>query len=61
MAKIYSNALCVVIWLGDKIEDTDRALEDIQLAASKELTEGSDQQAILSLLQRPWFQCIWVN
>ena len=61
MAKIYSNALCVVVWLGEDTENSARALEDIRLAANKELTERSDQQAILSLLQRSWFQRIWVR
>jgi hypothetical protein len=65
MAKIYSNARCVIVWLGDKAEDTEGALEDIRLVANKELMERlekeSNQQAILNLLQRPWFQRIWVR
>jgi hypothetical protein len=65
MAKIYSNAHCVIVWLGEKTEDTDGALEDIRLAANKELTAHSEkdinQRAVLSLLQRPWFQRIWVR
>jgi hypothetical protein len=65
MAKIYSNAHCVIVWLGEKTEDTDGALEDIRLAANEELTDRSkkeiNRQAILSLLQRPWFQRIWVK
>ena len=65
MAKIYSNAYCVIVWLGKKAEDTDRALENIQLAADKELTKRPkkeiNQQAILSLLRQPWFQRIWVR
>ena len=64
MAKIYSNALCVIVWLGEETKDTNGALEDIQHAANEELMERSkkeiNQQAILSLLQRPWFQRIWV-
>jgi hypothetical protein len=65
MAKIYSNAYCVIVWLGDKAEDTEGALEDILLVAHKEpmerLKKESNQQAILNLLQRPWFQRIWVR
>jgi hypothetical protein len=65
MAKIYSCAHCVVVWLGKETKYTDRALEDIRLAANEELTERSkkeiNQQAILSLLQRSWFQRIWVS
>ncbi|PVH72420.1 HET-domain-containing protein, partial [Cadophora sp. DSE1049] len=60
MAKIYSNAFCVIVWLGEKPEDTHKALEDIRLAANEKLTERSNQQAIRSLLQRRWFQRIWV-
>jgi hypothetical protein len=65
MAKIYSNAYCVIVWLGEKAEDTEEALEDIRLVANKELMERlkkePNQQAILNLLQRPWFQRIWVR
>jgi hypothetical protein len=89
MAKIYSSAHRVIAWLGDRTEDTDRALEDIRLAANEEASDHSkkeasdhlekgasdhsekevsdhskkkvNRQAILSLLQRPWFQRIWVR
>jgi hypothetical protein len=65
MAKIYSKAHCVIVWLGKGAVDTKGALENIRLAANEELTERSkkemNQQAILTLLQRPWFQRIWVR
>jgi len=65
MAKIYSKARRVVVWLGKEAVDTKGALEDIRLAANEELTERSkkemNQQAILNLLQLPWFQRIWVR
>ena len=67
MAKIYSNAHRVIVWLGEEVidKDTKGALEDIRLAANEEFTERSkkeiNQKAILSLLQRPWFQRIWVR
>jgi len=65
MAKIYSQAICVLIWLGEKTEETDGALEDIRLAANKELLGHSEKdfnkRAILNLLQRPWFRRIWVR
>ena len=65
MAKIYSNAQCVIVWLGEKTEDTDKALEDIQRVANKEFIAHSkkeiNQQAVLRLLQQPWFQRIWVR
>ena len=53
MAKIYSNAHRVIVWLG---EDTEGALEDIRLAANGELKRSKNeinQQAILNLLQKP--------
>jgi hypothetical protein len=65
MAKIYSKAHRVIVWLGKEAVDTKGALEDISLAANEELTERSkkkvNKQAILNLLQRPWFQRIWVR
>jgi hypothetical protein len=65
MAKIYSQAIRVLVWLGEKTEDTDGALEYIRLAANKELTASSEKernhQAVLALLERPWFQRIWVR
>jgi hypothetical protein len=65
MAKIYSKAHRVIVWLGKEAVDTKGALENIGLAANEELTERSkkeiNKQAILNLLQRPWFQRIWVR
>jgi hypothetical protein len=65
MAKIYSNAHRVIVWLGEQTVEIQGALEVIQLAANEELTERSKketkQQAILNLLQNPWFQRIWVR
>ena len=62
MAKIYSQASRVLVWLGEAADDIEGALEDIQHAANGEFTERSNkkmnQKAIFSLLQRPWFQRI---
>ncbi|KAM0175384.1 hypothetical protein ACHAPC_009627 [Botrytis cinerea] len=65
MAKIYSSAHRVIVWLGEQTVEIQGALEDIQLAANnEELIEHSKkeikQQQILNLLQNPWFQRIWV-
>ncbi|KAK4119888.1 HET-domain-containing protein [Parathielavia appendiculata] len=75
MAKIYAKASRVVVWLeeattgGDRVHgeattDSDRALEVLRVAAdrqtTKTLSRATDQQAILTLLQRSWFQRIWV-
>ena len=65
MAKIYGKAHRVIVWLGKEAVDTEKALEDIRLAANEEPTERSkkemNQQAILNLLEGQWFQRIWVR
>jgi hypothetical protein len=65
MAQIYSKAHRVIVWLGEEGTDTKEALEDIRLAADGEISERlkkeMNQQTILNLLQRPWFQRIWVR
>jgi hypothetical protein len=64
MAKIYSQANRVVVWLGEAAEDSDLALEGICLAGGKKPTNLLDNErikrAVLALLQRPWFRRIWV-
>jgi hypothetical protein len=64
MAKIYSNAHRVIVWLGEEAVEIKGALENIRLAANEELTERSKkekQPTILNLLRRQWFQRIWVR
>ncbi|KAJ5651559.1 uncharacterized protein N7484_005282 [Penicillium longicatenatum] len=63
MAKIYSNAARVVVWLGQASNHSDMTLEAIRVAAS----EGSSSQCHASLregmdelLGRSWFRRIWV-
>jgi len=41
MAKIYSKAHYVIVWLGGRAVDTEGALEDIRLAANEESAEHS--------------------
>jgi hypothetical protein len=64
MAKIYSQANRVVVWLGEAAEDSDLALEEICLAGRKKPTNPLNNEpiklAVLALLQRPWFRRIWV-
>ncbi|KAG4440664.1 hypothetical protein IFR05_003862 [Cadophora sp. M221] len=64
MAKIYSNAHRVIVWLGNETEEIKGALEDIRLAANEESTKDSNKetnkQAILKLLEQQWFRRIWV-
>jgi hypothetical protein len=62
MAKIYGQARCVVVWLGEDAEDGQQALEDIRAAAE----EGSadiiaQNQRVIALLHRPWFERMWVS
>lgn len=65
MAKVYAKATRVVVWLGEATLDSDQALEQIRAAAEEQSTQsetsGTALQAILTLLQRPWFQRIWVR
>ena len=66
MAKIFALANRVVIWLGDATEDSDQALEEIRLAGGRAKFSNSSslempQQAILTLLNRPWFRRVWVK
>lgn len=61
MAKIYASANRVTVWLGEAASDTDGAFEALCRAAAKEHISLSACQTILALLERPWFQRIWVR
>jgi hypothetical protein len=65
LPKIYSYANRVIVWLGERADDSDQAVEEIRAAAGKKSTNSSEnqtiQKAILRLLQRPWFRRIWVR
>jgi hypothetical protein len=60
MAKIYSNAHRVIVWLGEEAVEIKGAVEDIWL--NKNFTGHSkkeiNKQAILIFFQRPWLQRI---
>lgn len=63
MAEIYAKARRVVVWLGEAGGDSDQALEEIRRAGEKSaslLGAESSKEAIRQLLERPWFQRIWV-
>ncbi|KAB8232362.1 HET domain-containing protein [Aspergillus alliaceus] len=69
MRAIYAQADRVIVWLGEAIEDGDNALKTIhRLAEDQSLQDkyllGQSQKtsndACLKLLQREWFQRIWV-
>jgi len=38
MVKIYSQANCVIVWLGKAADDSNQALKDIYVAAEVEFT-----------------------
>jgi hypothetical protein len=65
MAKIYAQATRVVVWLGVAADNSNQALEEIRIAGGRQSTNSSNneiiQQAITALLDRPWFQRIWVS
>lgn len=62
MPEIYARAQRVVVWLGDAGEDGDEALEAIRRYTSEiSLDIKLFAYSIQKLLQRPWFQRIWVR
>jgi hypothetical protein len=65
MANIYAKASRVIVWLGEAADNSDNALEAIRRAAEElranPSTHQTDQQDILTLLGREWFQRIWVS
>jgi hypothetical protein len=65
MAKIYSQADRVIVYLGEEADNSDQALEDLRIAAEDEFADLSiserSQKSILKLLERPWFRRIWVS
>jgi len=64
MARIYSQAYSVVVWLGEEEDDSDQALEAIVRAGNDRslsfTNDGTVQRAVIKLLQRKWFRRIWV-
>jgi hypothetical protein len=64
MANIYGRANRVVVWLGEMMDSSDEALEAIRAAGIKLMRDSGSQkseQAVASLLEREWFQRIWVR
>lgn len=63
MAEVYGRANRVVVWLGEAADDSDIALEIVQIAESKPeyLGDTRIQQAVGALFERPWFRRIWVR
>lgn len=65
MAYIYAQASCVIVWLGKEGDNSDRALEEIRAAGDPALRDNmgspNTPNAIRALLERSWFQRIWVR
>jgi hypothetical protein len=64
MAEIYAKATRVVVWLGIGEDNGDQALDAIRLAGKgsiKPFDRQLSKEAIPKLLQRQWFQRIWVR
>ncbi|EHK45650.1 hypothetical protein TRIATDRAFT_291940 [Trichoderma atroviride IMI 206040] len=62
MATIYALANRVIVWLGEAEDNSDQALEELHNSADGQ-PAGEDQRlrnAVLKLLQRPWFKRIWI-
>jgi hypothetical protein len=63
MADIYGKANRVLVWLGESVERSDVALEAIRAGGSISNNERDTKRikhAVALLLQRDWFQRIWV-
>jgi hypothetical protein len=76
MKSIYEKATQVVVWLGDSDESSEEAVKfikdaknitreppffgDTSSALFKHLIEPSKWDCVMSLLQRSWFQRLWV-
>ena len=60
MAEIYAKAYRVVVWLGDAEGGIDQVLELICRARKNSAKLLRKERSVTELLQRPWFQRIWV-
>lgn len=64
MATIYAQANRVVVWVGEIVDNSDQALQEIRNAGGKKLkqslSENTMQQAVTALFRRPWFRLICV-
>jgi arginase family enzyme len=64
MAKTYGLAGRVVVWLGESADSSDEALTAIRTAGIVSTNSHDNTKtswAIFSLLQRQWFQRVWVR
>ena len=61
MARIYASANRVIVWLGEATNADDGAISALCNAAASKPSDSSAHSSILALLERPWFQRIWVS
>ena len=63
MARIYGKANRVIVWLGPEADQSDEAFNAIRAAADRPgcFEGGLFQDAVLSLIERPWFTRVWVS
>lgn len=64
--RIYHRAIDRILWLGDKDEDTDKAINAVERVSESRVRGGqvpkldrSEIESVLRLLQRPVFRRIW--
>lgn len=62
MRSIYAQAERVLVWLGEAIENGDKALEAIRYIAQEHgRNNGENYEICLRLLERAWFRRVWVR
>lgn len=65
MYSIYSCANCVLVWLGDKVDDSDQAMEALRITGSQSAANPvyneRAQESVMHLLKQDWFRRIWVS
>ncbi|KAK5654526.1 hypothetical protein OQA88_7155 [Cercophora sp. LCS_1] len=60
MARIYSSAKRVLVWLGPSADGSDNVFESIKQRGSSKTQAPSFMASLGKLCQRPWFRRVWV-
>jgi hypothetical protein len=65
MYRIYALANSVLVWLGEEADGSEQAFQEIYASAARGSTvaasEHGNLRSIFALLNRPWFQRVWVR
>ena len=61
MARIYSEASRVLVWLGEAANGSDIALENLRLMNHGPEKDTNHRIVVRHLLERPWFRRVWVS